>query len=268
MTNRILTAKTASPQLTADEPTGLIVTASNDDGDFDGYVCAYGKPTNDYRRLEIRPGAFAHAIKDPSTVRMLWQHDEEHPIGTWLKFEERNAGLYGWGKLTAGVQKADEARLLMKSKALDGLSMGWQPTLCEPPTDKKGLVTLKGELLEVSPVTFPAFTDARIQRASMILDDGEEITAHDAAMIELAFLPFSCLVRSSKAGTVPDIRIFEQSLRDVGLASKTGAARIASLVKRDPRYAALPEARRDDEAEAKKLQQAQMLADFMAQLKS
>jgi HK97 family phage prohead protease len=265
MKDRLLTAAAVPGLLTSgSKPTGMVI-ASADDGTFEGYVCAYGTPTADYRKLEIKPGAFASALRTPETVRLLWQHDSEKPIGAWTKFEERNAGLYGYGKLTAGVALADEAKLLMKDKALDGISMGWRATMVEPATEKRGMVTIKGELMESSLVTFPAFEDARIMKCA--LDDaGQEIDAHDFGLIEMAFHPFSCLARGAKKGTSPDIQKFERALRDAGLVSKSGAARIASLVRKDPRFVAMPEARRDDETEATAARDAEMLAKLHAAL--
>ncbi|MGE3645428.1 MAG: HK97 family phage prohead protease [Beijerinckiaceae bacterium] len=245
----------------AEDPTGCMFAADADAGTFEGFVCIYNRPTNDWRQLEIRPHAFEAQVKKPESVRLLWQHDRDKPIGNWTKFEERNMGLYGYGELVSGVQQADEARALMKAGALDGISAGWMPLLVEPPTAKKGEVTIKGELREASLVTFPAFKDARIKRASEEM--GEEISPQEFALLELAFRPGSIIARASEDDAGLNLRKFETALRDAGLASRAQAAKIAALVRQDARFAQLSEALRDEGAEEAKRQQQEKLAALM-----
>ncbi|MDR6633745.1 phage head maturation protease [Phyllobacterium sp. 1468] len=57
---------------------------------------------------------------------MLWQHDPNQPIGTWTVVREDKRGLYVEGKLAKGVAKASEVLELMRSGAVDGLSIGFK----------------------------------------------------------------------------------------------------------------------------------------------
>lgn len=225
--------------------------ASSGDGSFEGYVCMYNVPTADYRRLMIAPQAFKAAVAAPDKVRLLWQHNADEPIGNWTKFEERNVGLYGYGKLSLGASKADDAYALVKSGAIDGISAGWraQKILRPEEGEDRGFTTLEGNLMEGSLVTFPAFEDARVMKAALD-PEGKEVDAATLSYVEMAFSSYSCLTRASAHGGVLDIRKFEQSLRDAGFVSKTEASRIGALVKLDTRWSQLLEARRDDEAEA------------------
>jgi HK97 family phage prohead protease len=55
----------------------------------------------------------------------------DQPIGRWLSIREDSHGLHVEGKLSLGVARAREVHELMKSGALDGLSIGFQ-TLARP----------------------------------------------------------------------------------------------------------------------------------------
>jgi HK97 family phage prohead protease len=64
--------------------------------------------------------------------------------------------LYVEGKLTLGVAKADEAYLLLKEGALDGLSIGFRPIVTREDKIQKARILLDVDLLEISLVTFGA----------------------------------------------------------------------------------------------------------------
>ena len=49
-----------------------------------------------------------------------------NPIGITTKMYEDDYGLYVEGLLTLGVKQADDARLLSKSGAVKGLSIGYR----------------------------------------------------------------------------------------------------------------------------------------------
>lgn len=57
---------------------------------------------------------------------MLFQHDPAEPIGTWKVIREDGRGLYVEGVLSEGVSRAREVRELLKARAVDGLSIGFQ----------------------------------------------------------------------------------------------------------------------------------------------
>ena len=103
---------------------------------------------------------------------MLWSHDSKLPIGTWVELEENKKGLRVTGKLTKGVKQADEALLLMRDKALSGLSIGYDLKNGDYEyDDKKGIRYLKRvNLWEISPVVFPANTRAQITGVKAIED--------------------------------------------------------------------------------------------------
>ncbi len=132
------------------------------DGSFSGYASLFGAV--DLGRDVIEPGAFAASLKrrGASDVRMLYQHDPDQPIGRWLSIREDARGLHVEGKLSLGVARAREVHELMKSGALDGLSIGFQ-TLRARNEAKAGIRRiLSADLWEISVVTFPMQPGARV----------------------------------------------------------------------------------------------------------
>lgn len=132
------------------------------DGSFSGYASLFGAV--DLGRDMIEPGAFAASLRrrGAADVRMLYQHDPDQPIGRWLSIREDSHGLHVEGKLSLGVARAREVHELMKSGALDGLSIGFQ-TLRARNEAKSGVRRiLSADLWEISVVTFPMQPGARV----------------------------------------------------------------------------------------------------------
>ena len=95
------------------------------DGLFKGYAAATGNV--DLGGDIILKGAFNEWLQtsDTSRVRVLWQHDWDKPIGKTLSMYEDDKGLAVEGELLLDIQKAQEARTLVKNNAIDGLSIGY-----------------------------------------------------------------------------------------------------------------------------------------------
>lgn len=143
------------------------------DGRFSGYASVFGEV--DLGRDVIEPGAFRHSLmkRGAGGVRMLFQHDPAEPIGAWRVLREDGRGLYVEGQLSPGVARAREVHALMKSGALDGLSIGFQTVRAR--ADGAGGKAGKGsgrgsgvrrileaDLWEISVVTFPMAPSARV----------------------------------------------------------------------------------------------------------
>lgn len=142
-------------------------------GIFKGYGSTFGGKPDSYGDVVVQ-GAFKDTIESGGRngfgVAMLWQHNPDQPIGTWLELMENNKGLAVTGKLTKGVQKADEALLLMKDDALKGMSIGYdlEKGGYEVDNEKNIRYLKKINLWEISPVTFPANTRAQITTVKAI----------------------------------------------------------------------------------------------------
>ena len=147
----------------------------SEDGTFTGYGSIFDESPDSYGHI-IAKGAFTQTIinggRNRTGIAMLWQHDSHTPIGIWKEIKQDDKGLFVCGELIKEVQKGNEAYVLMKKKALRGLSIGWDYMRDSKGNvkkdsyiddEKKGIRLLKEiELWEISPVTFPAKRTARI----------------------------------------------------------------------------------------------------------
>lgn len=176
----------------------LSLKSVTDEGSFEGYGSIFGNI--DSYGEKVMPGAFAESLarhkREGTKPLMLWQHDSWQPIGVWDDLAEDGKGLWGKGRLLPGVKAADEALILLKAGALQGLSIGYRELDVEPDGNVRQLKKL--DLLEISIVSFPANRRARVDSVKSRLDGGE--------------LP-----------TLPE---FEEFLREAGF-SKTQATAIA-----------------------------------------
>lgn len=124
-------------------------------GVFEGYLSVFGNA--DYGGDVVEKGAFKKTIKDRKSAgkrfKLLWQHDMFHPIGTF-DAEEDDYGLKIRAKLTLGVQKADEAYLLMKDGAIDEMSIGYDTIKAIFDKDTGNRILKELKLWEGSLVTF------------------------------------------------------------------------------------------------------------------
>jgi hypothetical protein len=123
-------------------------------GRFSGYGSVFD--VVDTQNDVVKRGAFAKSIsKGAGKVKMLWQHRWDEPIGVFEAMREDERGLYVEGKLLMDVQRGREAYALLKSGAMDGLSIGYSPSKFK--YNNNGVRELEEvELWEVSVVTFPA----------------------------------------------------------------------------------------------------------------
>lgn len=147
------------------------ITKSLDEaGEFEGYASVFD--IEDHHGDTVRRGAFKAGLQKlaraKKKLKMLYNHREL--IGVFKEADEDDTGLYVRGKLTLGVQKADEARLLMLDGALDAMSIGGylRKQRVDEKTSKRELLEI--ELREISPVVFPALDSARIVSVKSLAD--------------------------------------------------------------------------------------------------
>lgn len=135
-----------------------------------GYASVFG--LRDKGGDTVLPGAYAASLQRLAArgdhVRMLWQHDPAQPIGIWDQVFEDAHGLFVKGRLLPDVARAREAGALVQAGALDGLSIGYRTVRAQAlATGGRNLVEL--DLWEVSLVTFPMQTQARLSAKSDLL---------------------------------------------------------------------------------------------------
>ncbi len=158
--------------------TALKVT---DGSGVEGYASLFG--VKDQGGDVVQSGAYAASLKrlaaKGAKVKMLWQHDPAQPIGIWDEVREDAIGLWVKGRLLTEVEKGREAAALLAAGAIDGLSIGYRTLKAE--RDGKGQRLLSElELWEVSLVTFPMLSEARVQAKS---DDDDDRHWRDLAAI-------------------------------------------------------------------------------------
>ncbi|MEM7214847.1 MAG: HK97 family phage prohead protease [Pseudomonadota bacterium] len=132
------------------------------DGKFSGYASIFNEV--DQGQDAVAKGAFAASLKSQGadSVRMLFQHDPDQPIGVWEKIIEDKKGLYVEGRIVRGVSRSEEILELMRSGAIDGLSIGFKTRRAKTDPNTKVRWILSADLWEISVVTFPLLDTARI----------------------------------------------------------------------------------------------------------
>lgn len=118
------------------------------------------------------------AITSPTTLPMLWSHDQAQVIGIWDEITESNEGLTVKGRLLVrDVAKAREVHALIMQKAVTGLSIGFQTKAAIPLGRGRKITAL--DLHEISIVAVPSHPGAQIhtvKSAAAEAATGEEKT--------------------------------------------------------------------------------------------
>lgn len=172
------------------------IKTDGETGKFSGYASVFN--SIDSYGDTILPGAYEKTLEVNGLPKMFLQHESwELPIGKWLSAEEDNHGLWVEGELTLGMGRANDTYAALKHGTLDGLSIGYRLSrddydYVEGSDMSRRVIKNITLLAEVSPVVFPAETQARIDLDS-VKSDIEEIKT---------------------------IRDFERFLRDAGGLSK------------------------------------------------
>jgi HK97 family phage prohead protease len=170
-------------------------SVETEEGTFSGYASLFGRV--DLGNDRVAKGAFQKALKRRGAkgVRMLFQHDPNEVIGSWLDIQEDEAGLFVKGRINRNIKRGAEVLELIRDGAIDGLSIGFK-TVRATKDPSAGIRTIhEADLWEISIVTFPMLPEARVSEV--------------------------------KTGTaLPSIRTFEHWLtRDAGL-SRSQARRV------------------------------------------
>lgn len=166
-------------------------------GEICGYASLFGQP--DMRNDVVMPGAFFSTLlnRRPQEIRMLFQHDPTEPVGVWHTIQEDQKGLFVAGRIARETQRGQDLTVLLEQGAIDGLSIGFKTVKAKSEKSTGNRLIVEADLWEISIVTFPMLSGARIQEVK----SGHPPSCHD----------------------LPSTRQFEKMLmRDAGL-SKTQA---------------------------------------------
>ncbi len=147
----------------------------DEDGIFEGYGSVFGNVDEDGDIIET--GAFTKSLLKHHTNQtqpaLLWMHDPMHPVGRYLEVREDARGLYVKGQLILDSSQGRDAYALLKGGAINGLSIGYVPKAWELNKTNKTRQLKEVELWEVSLVTFPANTLARIMTVKHKISTGD-----------------------------------------------------------------------------------------------
>lgn len=158
-----------------------------EDGTFEGYASVFN--VVDYQKDIVLPGAF----NMDSTIKMLWQHDAQKPIGVWEHIQQDAFGLYVKGRLLLDLNHAREAYTLLKAGAVDGLSIGFMPTKTHFDPVKKARIITSLDLHEISLVTFAANPKARVTsvKSQSIYNIANQINDRIQSLVDAFNLSYS-----------------------------------------------------------------------------
>lgn len=186
------------------------IKSIDETGVVEGYASVFSNV--DHGGDIVAKGAFSESLKrskaNGQKIKMLWQHNQDDPIGVWNSLEEDDNGLFVKGKLIMEVKKAREAHALMKSGVIDGLSIGY--TAVKSKRQGNARLLEQVNLFEVSLVTFPMNESASI--TSVKSSDFEEV------------------VEKMKSGGKMTVREFEKLAKGLGL-SNSEAERSANALR-------------------------------------
>ena len=141
---------------------------------IDGYAAVFNKLSEDLGgfREKIAPGAFARSIKDGDDIRALVDHDSSRLLGrtkaNTLTISEDKTGLRA-AITPPDTQVGRDIITSIERGDVDGMSFGfitrsdsWQMV------EEEEIRTLEDvKLLDVSPVTFPAYPDTSVAVRSL-----------------------------------------------------------------------------------------------------
>lgn len=91
---------------------------------------------------------------------MLWRHAADAEVGVWDELREDARGLFVRGRVTA-----PHAAALVKSGAVEGLSIGYRTARARRGDGGRVRVLSAVDLREVSLVAFPMLPGARVRAA-------------------------------------------------------------------------------------------------------
>lgn len=174
-----------------------------EDGTVEGYGSVFD--VQDSYADVIEKGAFAKSISTHKSAKsmpaMLWQHDSSQPIGVWTSMSEDDNGLRISGRLAMDTVKGKEAHALLKMGALNGLSIGFMTKQFRYDQETEIRTLTEVDLWEVSLVTFPANTQARVTQVKSV-DDLQTLKDAERVLRDSGFSKQDALAFVSRVKTL------------------------------------------------------------------
>lgn len=145
----------------------------DDDGIIKGLASTFGGAPDSGGDI-VQQGAFTKTLsqggRNRNGIAFLWAHRSDEPLGIWTNLEERSKGLIVAGQFNMDVQMGKEKHSLAKQGAVKGLSIGFNVIREEIDRKTRTRTLLEVSLWEISLVTFPMNTRARVTSVKDIVD--------------------------------------------------------------------------------------------------
>lgn len=126
-------------------------------GVFSGYASVFN--VADEQGDVILPESF-NLTKE--NIPILWQHKIDEPIGKTVRLQQNDNGLYIHAVLIVDIKRGYEAYKLLDNQVINGLSIGYIPKKYTIDRENGYRVITSIDLVEISLVTFPANSSARV----------------------------------------------------------------------------------------------------------
>lgn len=138
-------------------------------------------PDLDHAGHIVAMGAFNESIRNkgvsgPKGVKLLFSHDHSKPLGSIQSLKHDNIGLFIEAEIEEGISYGNDVALAVKAAGGLNYSVGFM-LLDVDITDDEILIIKRGELLEVSVVTFPCNPEATMVSYSDVRTKGQPTSA-------------------------------------------------------------------------------------------
>lgn len=164
---------------------GMKIREENGKRRLEGYFSVFDQPYEVWPGWveTIAPGAFSRALASGQDVKVLWNHNPDIVLGSTgnktADLWEDQRGLFGGVEINEQDQDAKNAYARVDRGDVNGCSFGFEISRMEESWDDDGTYRTRilevSPLYEVSPCTFPAYTQTSItSRAKEQLEAARE----------------------------------------------------------------------------------------------
>jgi HK97 family phage prohead protease len=158
-----------------------IVAAESNSRTLSGTIVPFGGEVGNTSAGAVTFEAGSFVELDPSKVKLLLEHDRTRPVGVAKSFQVTESGIdatFSVAETTAGNDLLVEAAQGLR----DGFSVG--ANVLDYRYEQNVMVVTAAELMEVSAVTYPAFSSARVAdvAASESTDEAEQSEQGETAV--------------------------------------------------------------------------------------
>ena len=151
---------------------------------IEGYFSVFNQPYEVFPGWieEIAPGAFARTLREGKDVKVLWNHNSDIVLGSTQNrtatLREDDIGLFGSDEINEEDQDAKNGYARVSRRDVRGCSFGFDIRGVEESWDDDGTYHTRitdVELYEVSPCTFPAYSQTSISaRNKEVFEDAKK----------------------------------------------------------------------------------------------